>query len=230
MRALRPAGVRKRLPADVHKNSKLVTVKASSASISASIASTWTASWPSLISTRTPALSWATVTCSGLRSRCKALLASVSRTKQLIAPKALTGEQFVFEWLENLPKRCVMIERLGKVLYWIGCIFAAISFAIGALIWINESAAKGQVGPLVGGFIIASIIWSIGWACRYILSGDSRMGKKLTHDDPEQSKRFMEAAKKAEASETEEGAERAFEKVAKRVADRLHPSGRKASS
>jgi hypothetical protein len=32
-------------------------------------------------------------------------------------------------------------------------------------------------------------------------------------DDPEQSKRFIEAARKAEADETEEGAERAFKKV-----------------
>ena len=32
-------------------------------------------------------------------------------------------------------------------------------------------------------------------------------------DDPEQSKRFIDAAKQAEADETEEGAERAFKKV-----------------
>jgi hypothetical protein len=32
-------------------------------------------------------------------------------------------------------------------------------------------------------------------------------------DDPEQSKRFIEAARKAEADESEEGAEKAFDKV-----------------
>lgn len=32
-------------------------------------------------------------------------------------------------------------------------------------------------------------------------------------DDPEQSKRFVEAAKKAEADELEEGADKAFKKV-----------------
>ena len=37
---------------------------------------------------------------------------------------------------------------------------------------------------------------------------------KRKQDDPEQSKRFIEAAKKAEADESEEGAERAFKKVA----------------
>jgi hypothetical protein len=35
-------------------------------------------------------------------------------------------------------------------------------------------------------------------------------------DDPAQSKRFIEAARKAEADETEEGADRAFKKVAGR--------------
>jgi hypothetical protein len=33
-------------------------------------------------------------------------------------------------------------------------------------------------------------------------------------DDPEQSKRFIEAARKAEADETEAGADRAFKKIA----------------
>jgi hypothetical protein len=43
----------------------------------------------------------------------------------------------------------------------------------------------------------------------------SAMTKKpqRTKDDPEQSKRFIEAAREAEADESEEGAERAFKKV-----------------
>ena len=38
---------------------------------------------------------------------------------------------------------------------------------------------------------------------------------KSKPDDPEQSKRFVEAARQAEADETEKGADRAFQKVAK---------------
>ena len=34
-------------------------------------------------------------------------------------------------------------------------------------------------------------------------------------DDPEQSKRFIDAAREAEADETEEGADRAFKRVAR---------------
>lgn len=43
------------------------------------------------------------------------------------------------------------------------------------------------------------------------------MSKKpqRTRDDEEQSKRFIEAAREAEADETDEGAERAFKKVVK---------------
>jgi hypothetical protein len=40
------------------------------------------------------------------------------------------------------------------------------------------------------------------------------MSDKPKQDDPEQSKRFIETAKKAEADETEAGAERAFKKIA----------------
>lgn len=36
---------------------------------------------------------------------------------------------------------------------------------------------------------------------------------KLKHDDPDQSKRFVDTARKHEADETEEGADKAFKKV-----------------
>jgi len=39
--------------------------------------------------------------------------------------------------------------------------------------------------------------------------------KALKPDDPEQSKRFLEAARDAEADETEEGAKRAFKRAVK---------------
>ena len=38
--------------------------------------------------------------------------------------------------------------------------------------------------------------------------------QQRTADDPEQSKRFIEAARKAEADESEAGADRAFKKIA----------------
>jgi hypothetical protein len=41
-----------------------------------------------------------------------------------------------------------------------------------------------------------------------------RPAVKRTPDDPEQSKRFIEMAREIKADETEEGADRAFKKVA----------------
>lgn len=43
--------------------------------------------------------------------------------------------------------------------------------------------------------------------------------KKHKPDDPEQSKRFIDAAKQSEADETEEGADKAFKKITKRHKD-----------
>ena len=40
--------------------------------------------------------------------------------------------------------------------------------------------------------------------------------KDLKPDDPEQSKRFIDTAREAEADESEEGADKAFKKVASR--------------
>lgn len=45
--------------------------------------------------------------------------------------------------------------------------------------------------------------------------------KKPEPDDKEQSKRFIDAAREAEADETEQGAERAFKKIVRK------PSGEK---
>jgi hypothetical protein len=49
------------------------------------------------------------------------------------------------------------------------------------------------------------------------------MIKKPKPEDPEQYKRFLEAAKEAEADETEAGADRAFKKVAKEPKPKHRP-------
>ena len=45
------------------------------------------------------------------------------------------------------------------------------------------------------------------------------MDEKRKPDDPEQSKRFIDAARKAKADETKEGADRAFKKVTRAPKD-----------
>jgi hypothetical protein len=50
--------------------------------------------------------------------------------------------------------------------------------------------------------------------------------KKIKQDDPEQSKRFLEAAREAGANETEKGAERAFKAVVKPRKTTKHGEGK----
>lgn len=49
-------------------------------------------------------------------------------------------------------------------------------------------------------------------------------------DDPAQYKRFLDAARKAVADETGEGADRAFKKVAKPSGRRSRPFGKRGAS
>jgi hypothetical protein len=65
-----------------------------------------------------------------------------------------------------------MMGRLGTVLYWLGSIVAALTAALAALLYFSEGYARKD-GPVVSGFIlvIAFIIWLVGYALRYILSG-----------------------------------------------------------
>jgi hypothetical protein len=57
------------------------------------------------------------------------------------------------------------------------------------------------------------------------------MPQKHKPDDPEQSKRFIETAREAEADETEEGADRAFKKAVIRSSrPNPEPKGARGSS
>jgi hypothetical protein len=68
-----------------------------------------------------------------------------------------------------------MAGRLGKVLYWLGCIIAGLTALIGILIYASEGYGRKD-GPVVTGFVlvVAFAIWLIGVALRYVLSGPSK--------------------------------------------------------
>ena len=69
----------------------------------------------------------------------------------------------------DLPERKVL-ERLGEVLYWLGCILAAI-----VVVWGGVFAFRGDHADDPYLFSIVAVaafsIWVIGRALRYILSG-----------------------------------------------------------
>jgi hypothetical protein len=61
-----------------------------------------------------------------------------------------------------------MVERLGHVLYWAGCVLAILIIVIGVyLSWYERDAWEMRVIT----FVVAALVWLIGRACRYVLAG-----------------------------------------------------------
>jgi len=70
----------------------------------------------------------------------------------------------------DLPERKVL-SRLGEVLYWLGCILAAI-----VVVWGGVFAFRGDHDDDPYLFSVVAVaafaVWVIGRALRYILSGE----------------------------------------------------------
>jgi hypothetical protein len=60
-----------------------------------------------------------------------------------------------------------MASRFGDVLYWFGCIAAALLIAAGLFLAVSE----GKPVALAAASVTALIFWLVGWACRYVLAG-----------------------------------------------------------
>jgi hypothetical protein len=68
-----------------------------------------------------------------------------------------------------MPER-KLLARLGDVLYWLGCILAAVVVVWGALFCFRgNSADDPYLFSVVA--VAAFAIWVIGLACRHLLSG-----------------------------------------------------------
>jgi hypothetical protein len=64
-----------------------------------------------------------------------------------------------------------MLARLGNVLYWLGCIVAAVIIAAGVAEWFGEAQYRTDGYGIVIGFAVAAlVIWLIGRAFRYVLA------------------------------------------------------------
>ena len=66
-----------------------------------------------------------------------------------------------------------MGARLGHVLYWLSCIIAVLLLALAAYGWFQDTPAQRPLDESVYIFlaIAAFVVWLIGRACRYVLSG-----------------------------------------------------------
>ncbi len=63
-----------------------------------------------------------------------------------------------------------MAERIGNVLYWLGCIAAALTVLMGLGIYFADGMKNDNLILTGFFFILAVILWVIGRACLYILS------------------------------------------------------------
>jgi uncharacterized membrane protein YvlD (DUF360 family) len=65
-----------------------------------------------------------------------------------------------------------MTARLGNVLYWLGCIVAALVMVLGVAEYVMEGHSRSDgVWIFLGFIVVAFIAWIIGRACRYVFGG-----------------------------------------------------------
>jgi uncharacterized membrane-anchored protein len=69
-----------------------------------------------------------------------------------------------------------MASRLGEVLYWAATLIAVLIFGVIAY---GDFYGTGRADPFLQGaaIFLAGVIWLIGLACRYVLSGSKRAGR-----------------------------------------------------
>lgn len=61
-----------------------------------------------------------------------------------------------------------MVERLGLVLYWLGCGLAVATLLFAAYV-VNFGKAESFV--IVFMIIFAALCWGVGRACKFVLTG-----------------------------------------------------------
>jgi hypothetical protein len=63
-----------------------------------------------------------------------------------------------------------MLARLGRVLYWLGCIIASVIVALDAYMWVMIWQQQGELGYSIFFVVIAFLVWLVGRLCRYLLA------------------------------------------------------------
>lgn len=66
-----------------------------------------------------------------------------------------------------------MAARLGNVLYWLGCIVAAVAVVYDVTLGLANNW-QDPSGTYIRTAILAVAAWLVGRACRYVLSGSSQ--------------------------------------------------------
>jgi uncharacterized membrane protein len=65
----------------------------------------------------------------------------------------------------------MILARLGNVLYWLGCILAALIIAAAIAEWFGVAQYRPNGWVIIFEFaVFAFVVWVIGRMCRYLLS------------------------------------------------------------
>ena len=65
-----------------------------------------------------------------------------------------------------------MLARLGAVVYWLGCILAAVTIGIAVFFFLTEGMRSGDLPDFVGLVAIGCLLWLTGSAFRHVPSGN----------------------------------------------------------
>ena len=61
-----------------------------------------------------------------------------------------------------------MLAHLGDVIYWLGCIVAAVIVVLGATdYWLGQH----RLGAFISWVVLAALVWLIARAVQYVLGG-----------------------------------------------------------
>ena len=96
-----------------------------------------------------------------------AIVTLTSKVNKVVLSHRLKSVQYA-----RLGKRNPMIDRIGNVLYWLACSVAGLTVIAGIAIYASEGRTRSDgLGVLAGFCVAAFLLWLVGRACRYILSG-----------------------------------------------------------
>jgi hypothetical protein len=63
-----------------------------------------------------------------------------------------------------------MAARFGKVLYWAGCVLAALAIAAGAFLSFEMVQQSDALLVRIATLVVAVLFWLTGRACRYVFA------------------------------------------------------------
>jgi hypothetical protein len=108
-------------------------------------------------------------------SRQRSVMSAASETARgstSTLPAALAGATILTPLPRPERKQHSILARLGNVLYWFGCGLACGVLGLGGVMAYSVSPGDNPMGIFIFFVVAAVLVWLVGRACRYVLSGN----------------------------------------------------------